>query len=317
MTSDFRPWPLLANPHLQTVLALYLKRGRLPGRTRRWLVPLSDGDALVLHDNSPSTWRPGDPVAVIVHGLTGSHRSAGVTLLADRIARRAARVFRVDLRGAGASFALCRKYYTAGCSSDLRAALGRVRELAPGSPIWLAGTSLGGNVSLKLAGESAVAPVPGLAAVAVINPPVDLAACTALIAQRRNRMYERHFVGELVRDVRRTAERWREPPPAVDPRMSLKEFDDAYTAPRNGYRDADHYYDENSTHVLAGHSPVPTMILTARDDPFVDWRPIAGLADRVEVTLTDRGGHAGFIGHSPAWAEERLAWWLSRTTNPA
>ncbi|MBX7102433.1 MAG: alpha/beta fold hydrolase [Gemmataceae bacterium] len=311
MTADFRAAPLLGNAHVQTLLGLWLKRGRLPGRTRRWLAPLPDGDTLALHDNTPSTWKPGDPVTVVVHGLTGSHRSAGVVMLADRVARRGARTFRVDLRGAGASFALCRKLYTAGCSADLRVALTRVHEIAPGSPIWLVGTSLGGNVALKLAGESATQPVPGLAAVAVLNPPVDLAACTALIAHKRNRLYEKHFVAELVRDVCRSARHWGEPLPAVDARMSLKGFDDAYTAPRNGYHDADHYYAMNSSHELAGHSPVPTLILTARDDPFVDWRPIESLRGRLDVRITERGGHTGFVGWTTWWAEEQIAAWLA------
>lgn len=311
MTGEFRPPPLLGNSHVQTFLALWMKRGRLPGRTRRWRVPLPDGDALVLHDNTPSRWRSGGPVAVVVHGLTGSHRSAGVTLLADRIARRGIRVFRVDLRGAGASFRLCRKFYTAGCSEDLRAAVDAVARIAPGSPVAVVGTSLGGNVSLKLAADAANRPVEALTVVAAINPPVDLQACTDLIAHPRNRRYERHFVAELVRDVSRSAAYWRLPPPPVHPAMSLQEFDDAFTAPRNGYADAAEYYRLNSTHEAARRSPVPTLILTARDDPFVAVEPIAAMASDISVIISERGGHTGYVGFPVGWAESLIAEWVA------
>src|SRR3954468_18820735 len=72
----FRPLPLLRNPHLQTVLGLYLKGGRFRGPTVEHVTPLPDGDRLVLHDNTPADWRPGRPIAVILHGLTGSAHSS-------------------------------------------------------------------------------------------------------------------------------------------------------------------------------------------------------------------------------------------------
>ena len=76
---------------------------------------------------------------------------------------------------------------------------------SPHSPVWLAGISLGGNVALKLAGEVAEHPVANLTRIAAIAPPVDLEACLDLLAHPRNRVYERHFVGELVAEARRRA----------------------------------------------------------------------------------------------------------------
>src|SRR5947209_3593901 len=84
----FRPLPLLRNPHLQTVLGLYLKGGRFRGPSVERLVPLPDGDQLVLHDTTPAEWRPGRPVAVILHGLTGSASSSAVVSMARMFLRR-------------------------------------------------------------------------------------------------------------------------------------------------------------------------------------------------------------------------------------
>jgi uncharacterized protein len=311
----FRPLPLLSNRHVQTVLAMWVKRGRFPVPTIRHIVGLPDGDKLVAHENKPSCWTAGDSVAVVVHGLTGSHRSGGVVLQAMRLFQCGSRVFRVDLRGAGAGFALARKLYNAGCSEDLRAVVELVAKLTPGSPIALVGTSLGGNVVLKLAGESAHHPVPQLARVAALNPPVDLAACTALIAERRNRAYESHFVTDLVRNVERLRRVRGEPAPSFPRHVTLQTFDNLYTAPRNGYADADDYYVRCSSAAFIAKANVPMLIVTARDDPFVAVTPIEqlGTLPHVKLTITDHGGHTGFLGRDGhgglGWAETVIARW--------
>jgi len=306
---DFRPFPGLANPHLQTIASLWLKGGRFPRPALRHFVPLSRGDQLVLHDNRPAGWRPGRPVGVVVHGLTGSHRSGGVVRLGCELYRRSLRVMRLDLRGAGAGFRLARTPYHAGCSDDLRAALTYVGAVAPASPIVLAGLSLGGNVVLKLAGEGSV---PGLMRAAALNPPVDLDACTALLALPTNRLYERYFVTDLVRAARRRARLFGEPPPAFPANLRLRDFDELYTAPRNGFANAADYYRRASSAAVMATIGVPTLILTARDDPFITPGPIeAAESARVRVWVCDRGGHTGFLGRGGAWAERVIADWLT------
>lgn len=312
----FRPLPFLSNRHVQTVLAMWVKRGRFHVPTVRHIVDLADGDKLVVHENKPQRWAQGDAVVIVVHGLTGSHASGGVVLQAMRLFQLGVRTFRVDLRGAGSGFALARKLYNAGCSEDLRAVVELVAKLAPGSPIALVGTSLGGNVVLKLAGESAHHPVPQLSRVAALNPPVDLAACTALIAERRNRAYEAHFVSDLVRNVERLRRIRGEPAPSFPRRVSLQTFDNMYTAPRNGYVDADDYYARCSSAAFIAKADVPTLIVTARDDPFVAVTPIEqlGALPHVRLKITDRGGHTGFLGRDGqggwGWAETVIANWL-------
>src|SRR5205807_6490275 len=141
-----------------------------------------------LHDALPARWRTGDPLVLLVHGVGGSHRSAYMVRLANALTRRHARVVRLDVRGAGAGAGRARKLYNGGCSADVRAAAAEVRRWAPGSPLLLLGLSLGGNIVLKLAGEAAAQPVPGLARVAAIAPPIDLAACAETIARPHNRI---------------------------------------------------------------------------------------------------------------------------------
>jgi predicted alpha/beta-fold hydrolase len=313
----FSPWFWLRNPHVQTILAVVGKGSAFPHTTIRRRVRLADGDQLVLHDTAPPSWRSGNPIAVLVHGLGGCHRSGGIVRLARLLFGRGIRVIRLDLRGTGAGFALARGCYHAGCSPDVRSALAVVHRLAPMSPIWLAGISLGGNVVLKLAGETAEFPVPNLARVAAIAPPVDLERCLALLMHPRNRVYERHFVGELLTLARRRARLFpNQPLPLFPRRTSLRTFDDLYTAPRAGFRDAAEYYARSSSAQFVPNIRVPTLILAARDDPFIPAEPIEHLIrpNHVVVRLTEHGGHGGFIGADGAggmcWGERAVAAWL-------
>jgi predicted alpha/beta-fold hydrolase len=324
LVESFRPWFWLRNPHAQTVLGVVWKGSAFPHHTVRRRVRLADGDQLVLHDTVPPAWQAREPIAVLVHGLSGNHRSGGIVRLARLLLARSVRVVRLDLRGTGAGFQLARGCYNAGCSGDVRAALALIHRLAPESPIWLAGISLGGNVALKLAGEVNEHPVPNLAHVAAIAPPVDLAACLDLLNQPRNRIYEWHFVRELVMEAGRRARLFPDPPlPSFPRRTSLRMFDDLYTAPRAGFRDAAEYYERCSSAQFVPRIRVPSLILSARDDPFVAADPIERLTCPANVTvrLTDHGGHGGFLGADGAggfcWGERAVARWLLESKGQA
>ncbi|MFL5329329.1 MAG: YheT family hydrolase [Gemmataceae bacterium] len=315
---EFRPLPFLANAHLQTVLSLWLKGGRVPGATRRHVVRLPDGDCLVLHENTPRTWKPGVPVTIVIHGLTGSYRSSGVVALARHLFAQGVRVFRLDLRGAGAGLRVARRTYNAGCSGDVRAALAAVSTLAPNSPLWLVGTSLGGNVALKLAGELPQHPVPQLAKVAVLNPPADLHACVTRIEERRNRFYEWRFVTELLGADRLRAKIFGgEAPPEKARRLRLRDYDDRYTAPRGGFSGVSDYYTRASSASLVPHITVPTLILTSRDDPFIAVESLEAMSrpSHVELRIASSGGHTGFLGRDGnggwSWAEWAIVKWLT------
>jgi predicted alpha/beta-fold hydrolase len=315
---DFRPFPFLANPHVQTVLGA-MWNGTPPARIdRAHVVPLSDGDRLVLHDSVPPRWRPGGRMALLVHGLGGSHRSGYMGRLAALLLPHGVRVFRMDLRGVGRGKALARRTYHGGCSEDVRAAAQAIHQWGPGSPLALIGLSLGGNIALKLAAEAAGFPLPNLECVAAVSPPVDLGHCASLLAQPRNRFYENHYLRALVDQVRRHERRFPDLPPIRFPQhLTMRLFDDLCTAPRWGFADALDYYRRASSLPLISRIREPTLILTARDDPFIDAAPLErlkGLAP-IEVQITKHGGHLGFLGRDGAggvrWAEQRVVEWVA------
>jgi predicted alpha/beta-fold hydrolase len=317
MHGEFRPLPLLGNAHVQTILGNLLSGPAVTYPTEERRVQLTDGDQLVLHDTVPGKWRPGEGIALLIHGLSGSHASGYMKRMARRLLPSGWRVVRMDLRGCGRGMALARRPYHGGCSQDVREAALEIGRWSPTSPLALIGFSLGGNISLKLAGEAAEHPLPNLKRVAAVSPPIDLTRCAELLALPRNRFYERHYVRGLVRQVRQR--RLANPDePAVDfpRRMTMRLFDDLYTAPRWQFADALHYYRSASALPYLARIGVPTLILTARDDPFIAVEPFEQFLPppHIEVAIMSRGGHLGFLGWSGTggirWAEHRVAEWV-------
>jgi predicted alpha/beta-fold hydrolase len=314
---EFRPLPLLGNTHVQTLLGSFW-----PGVVRRFAsreqhVRLPDGDRLVLHDSLPDGWQPGRRTALLVHGLGGCHRSGYMVRMAALLVSHGMRAVRVDLRGCGRGAALARNTYNGACSDDIRAALAEIRAWDPAAPLILIGFSLGGNIALKLAGEATQNPIPGLERVATIAPPIDLIRCAALLALPRNRMYDRYFAANLVRQVRLQRRHFADLPPLQFPRrLTVQVFDEIYTAPQGGFSGALDYYRRASALPIIPRIDVPTFIVAARDDPFIAVEPFETLAGSplVELQIVPRGGHCGFLGWDGAggihWVERRVANWV-------
>ncbi len=319
MDAVFRPLPLLGNAHVQTLLGSLVSWHRFRFPTRARTVVLADGDRLMLHDSVPPGWMTGERVALLVHGLGGSHRSGYMKRTATLLLRHGLRVVRMDLRGCGAGMELARRPYHGGCSEDVRAAVAEIRRWAPGSPVTLVGFSLGGNIVLKLAGEAAERPVPGLERVAALAPPVDLPRCAALLSHPRNRLYELYFLRSLIGQVRQRQRLFPEEQDIRFPRrMTMRIFDDLYTAPRCGFEGALHYYRTAAALPVVGRIAVPALILVARDDPFIAVDSIERLPApaHMRIAVTPRGGHLGHLGWNGAggvrWAEHRIAEWVLR-----
>jgi predicted alpha/beta-fold hydrolase len=296
----FRPFPLLANPHLQTLVGNLLSLAREP-RSVTKLVTLPDGDRLALEVSTPDVWREADPTVVLVHGLCGSHRSTYLVRLAAKLFARGVRAVRLNLRGNGTGVGLARRPYHAGCSDDVRVALEALRAETPRSPITLAGFSLGGNIALKLAGELGQDAPALFERVVGVCPAVDLMGGWRRIS--RQPLYHRHFVRLLLREMQRRHAVSGEPCPTFSPWVSLFDFDDGYTAPHWGYAGAEAYYDAASARDHLPRIAVPCRVLLAEDDPIIDsscWEQRMPAA--AELIRSPRGGHLGFVGAPAALA---------------
>ncbi len=319
LRDHFRPLPLLGHPNVQTLLGHFLPGPAITLPTREQILRLPDGDGLVLYDNIPTGWQAGRRIAVLVHGLCGSHDSPGVKRVAARLLAHGIRTVRIDLRGAGKALPLCRGFYHAGRSDDIRAVLQEVRRWSPESAVALIGISLGGALVLKTAGEALKHPIPYVERVAAMNPPIDLRRCSAMMSLPRNRMYDHYFVNVLIAEAKQRQRYFPDLPPLAFPRrMTIRLFDDLYTAPRGGFADALDYYQRAAALPLIANIKIPTLILTARDDPFIAVEPFEELKPppNVTVEILPYGGHIGFVGWDGTggvrWAESRVTEWVTK-----
>jgi predicted alpha/beta-fold hydrolase len=314
VTPDFRPHRLISGGHRQTLLG-YLCRRRLV-----WTPPCED---LVVEADADvrlllrASWQPGPrrlrPALVIVHGLGGCDRASYVLATGLHAWRAGWHVVRMNMRSAGDSLGVCARLYNAGFDGDLLAALKAVAGPVPA--VGLVGFSLGGSLALLMLARNAPRLPAGLLGTVAVSPPLDLEACAAALERPANRMYQSYFMGNL-REAYRLRQRLR--PDLYQPGRergvrTVRQYDEAITAPCGGYRDAAHYYACSSPGPRLRDIAHPTLILASQDDPMVPadsvarWPlPAPGLVRR---EMLPTGGHTGFVGRTQApgrfWAAER------------
>ena len=314
--APFRPHPMMGGGHVQTLARWAWPRrfGAQPTGEAR-LFEVEPGVRLL----GRCRWqeeRMAGPTLVLVHGLGGS-ADAPYVLGAARLAYRAgANVVRLNQRNCGGTEHLTPTLYHSGMSGDLAAV---VRELAgrDGLPgILVAGFSMGGNLTLKMAGEMGEAAPRALRGVCAVSPALDLRATTENLERPSNRLYGWTFVRGLRRLVRRKAELF---PQLYSTRglgrlRTVRDFDELYTAPHGGFSGADDYYERASALGFLSRIRVPTLVIQAQNDPLVPFAPLRraeASANPSVLTATPRsGGHVAFVSadrEGRFWAEERLS----------
>lgn len=316
---SFRPHPWFRGGHLQTLAGSYRpRRPRVPSFEVR--VGLPDGDALTVLISRGISWRHGDPLVVMVHGLCGTAESPYVARPAQRLLQRGWLTARVNLREAGSGAGLSRKCYHAGQSDDIRAVAEELARRYPDSPIALAGYSMGGNLVLKLAAEAADRPVANLERVVAVNPPIDLGATAHFLDRTGGGFYQWRLLRMLRAMVRRHQKRHPDLPRINLARVrTMVEFDNAYTARVHGFRDAHDYYAQSSSRPILDRIRVPGLILHAINDPLIPAETFLDLdlPEGLRLDLRPDGGHLGYVSRTPwmgdrRWMDARLVTWLAR-----
>ena len=226
-------------------------------------------------------------------------------------------VVRLNQRNCGGTERLSRGLYHSGLTHDVRFVLRELIEHDGVAAVAVAGYSLGGNLTLKMAGELGDAAPPQLVGVCAVSPAMDLAICVEALERRSNYPYEWNFVRNLKARMRRKSAAFPgefslEPLRRI---WTVRQFDDAYTAPHHGFRDAADYYFRASALRVADRIRVPTLIITAEDDPFV---PISTFHDpavatnrNITVVMTPHGGHCAYVerrdgNYDGYWAEREI-----------
>jgi predicted alpha/beta-fold hydrolase len=221
----------------------------------------------------------------------------------------------VHFRGcSGEPNRLARAYHS-GDSAEIDWMLRRLREGIGGAPLFATGVSLGGNALLKWLGEQGPAASGVVAAAAAVSAPLDLMAAGDALGRGFSIVYARHFLATL---RRKSLAKLAHFPDLYDARhvraaRTLRDFDNAVTAPLHGFRDTDDYWTRASSKPWLAHIAVPTLLVNARNDPFMPERALPGaheVSPRVTREFPHEGGHVGFVsGRFPGhlgWLPQRI-----------
>jgi uncharacterized protein len=261
--------------------------------------------------------RPADhPTLILLHGLEGSSESGYMLGTAEKAWLADFNVVRLNQRNCGGTEDLTETLYHSGLSGDIRAVTIELIERDRLPVVFAAGFSMGGNLVLKMAGEFGDSAPRELCGFAAVAPSMDLAACAAKLEERRNFLYEWHFVSRLKRRMRHKAslfpEKYRID--AMRDIRTVRDFDDRMTARYCGFADAADYYARSSAAQLIARIRRPTLIVAAQDDPVVPFAAFENgtVSGNPNITLLapPHGGHCAFIsdrsGQERFWSEARI-----------
>jgi len=327
-SKPFIPHRLLKQGDAQTLGAyLWPRRFRLRDHTgdEERLFEVEPGSQVLAH----CRWQPHrteQPTFVIWHGMEGSTSSAYMLTTAARMFRAGFNVLRVNYRNCGGTEHLSPTLYHGGLTGDLRGVIDELISRDRLTQLFVAGFSLGGNMVLKLAGEYGNDPPLEVKAICAVSPSIDLRASTSLIARPRNWLYQQDFLRRLKNRIKVKEKLF---PGRYDSGLlrgvrSVEQFDNRYVAPHFGFADANDYYAKSSSRPFIGRIRIPTLIIHARDDPFIPFEPLRdpSIAANPYVLLldTERGGHVAFVsvhaGEERFWAESRLVEFFVECAKP-
>ena len=297
------PW-WLRNTHVQTILPVITKTPL--SNLKRERVELSDGDFIDLD----WTFKPkaGEPIFLILHGLEGSSESHYARrILAACIQQNLSACVHHHRGCSGESNRLARSYHS-GDTQDLTATLALLKRDFPDSPVWAIGYSLGGNVLIKYLGETQEQSF--IERAVVVSAPLKLSACAKRLETGFSKIYQRYLIKQLqakLKDKIAHNELSSQMPVSIEQIGNLNtfyEFDDKVTAPLHDFKDVHDYYQQASGLSYLKSICKPTLVIHARDDPFMtaDVIPQANeLSPSVVYELHQNGGHVGFINGGLPW----------------
>lgn len=305
MDGCFQPAWWCRGAHAQTLWARLLRRTPEISYWRERL-ELPDGDFIDLDWSENGS----GPIVIVLHGLEGSSSSPYARGIMRAIERRGWRGVVMHFRGcSGEPNRLARSYHS-GDTGDLAYLVNLLRRREPRTALAAVGFSLGGNVLLKWLGKSGK--TANLRAAVAVSVPYVLHQA----ADRLNRGFSRLYQWQLLRCLCRSVveKRGKMELPLLTRNLatlkSFRDFDEHVTAPLHGFDSANHYYTVSSSRQYLKGITVPTLLLQARDDPFMTEKaiPLADeLPEAVSLEVSPHGGHVGFVAGTWPW---RPRYWL-------
>ena len=319
----FVPRPSLVDGHRMTLFAWGNPRyfPRLPRPTTRYF-DVEPGTRLLAHAH----WqmRPWEHATLLLlHGLNASSDAHYMKGIAAKAFARGMNVIRLNQQNCGGTERLSAGLYHSGLTADPRCVIDELIAVDRLPAIVVAGYSLGGNLALKLAAEYGDAAPAAVRGVAAVSPIIEIAECVRALELRENLLYQWNFVKDLKACMRRKDRVWpgRFDLSKLGAIRTVREFDEAYTAPYFGFAGADDYYHRASAMRIIDRIRIPARVITAEDDPFVPADPfrhpsVAGNRN-IDLAICQHGGHCALVGPSSSaddgyWAERQIVEFAER-----
>ncbi|MFC7338960.1 YheT family hydrolase [Haloferula chungangensis] len=306
--SSYRPPLSMPGGHLQTIIpALYRKAERVTREKER--LELADGDFLDLEWHRDGRRK----LVILSHGLEGDAGASYIQSMARMLSPRGWDVLAWNYRGCSEELNRLPRFYHSGATEDLSAVIEHALDVHPAEKIDLIGFSLGGNMTLKYLGERGAEVSPVLGRAVTFSVPCDLACSSRTLDTAFNReVYMRRFIKTLAEKVRRKHVLF---PDDLDPKglekiRTFREFDNRYTAPLHGFRDAADYWERSSSRQYLSGIRIPALMVNARNDPFLGPgcfpEEEADESRYFYLESPKAGGHVGFP------TKDRGAFWMGQ-----
>jgi len=288
---------------------------QLPAPTRRYFDVAPGARVAAACHWQPRPWEHATLVAL--HGLNGSSDAHYMRGLAAKAFARGMNVVRLNQRNCGDTEHLAEGLFHSGLTADAAHVVHELSTVDGLPAIAVAGYSLGGNLALKLAGEYGRHAPAALVGVAAVSPIIEISECTRALERPSNAIYQWNFVRDLKRRMRRkdTVRRGAFDLTKLSSIKTVRQFDETYTAPYFGFRDAEDYYHRASAMRVVDRIHVPALVITAEDDPFVPSQPFrdprVSANPHIDLRVLPHGGHCGFVGVRSVgddgyWAENQI-----------
>lgn len=317
----FKPAIGLNDGHSQTLYpALFRKLDELKYDIETF--ELSDGDFLECYWYN-KTENKDAPIVIIFHGLEGSYLSPYIKGIMTKLKKSGYIAVLMHFRGCAKKENRLARSYHSGESNDVKEYISSIKNRYPHNKLFAIGYSIGGNILLKLLGEYANnSPLEGAVSV---SAPMDLSVCADKMNRGFSKIYQYHLMKHLknsllakyrIHDMKNII--------GVD-ENSVKnmktfwEFDNVYTGPIHGFRNAKHYYDKSSAKGYLKDIMTKTLIIHSLDDPFMtpEILPTADeVSKSVDLEVYKKGGHVGFVTGTifkpKYWLEDRIVEYFNR-----
>lgn len=271
---------------------------------------LEDGDFIDL----AWTGRTRSKLAILSHGLEADLATGYMQGMATALIRRGWDVLVWNFRGCGNEPNRLLRMYHSGATEDLHAVVQHALAKHPAEHLALFGFSLGGNLTLKYIGENAFDPAGKIKAAVAISVPCDLACSSQTLSSLDNRIYMERFLRAMRAKVRMKDRMFPESldVSGIDRIRTFREFDDRFTAPLHGFRDAEDYWTQNSCRQFIPSIRIPALLINALNDPFLGPacypREEAAASECFHLEIPETGGHVGFTTFGNGgeyWSETR------------